>query len=147
MLPLQVCGSPVWAASRSPTAWGEGPAWVRQKEVLRPQAGHWVAGLVSYHIRERRKLLFNIFWRFQVRSPQPPVAQILNLCAQFVVLLSPLLFNVILQKHWFQECRDWKTLRYRDGDVKLVLYHHEYYYTFLELPCLLFLVFPFNLWM
>lgn len=52
----------LWPSSvgreQNPAAWGEGSAWVRGQEVLQPQAGHRVAGFISYHIRERRKLLF-----------------------------------------------------------------------------------------
>lgn len=56
-----------------------------------------------------------------MKSPQ--VAQILNLCAQFVtsvIYTWDQLSNVIPLKHWFQEYKDWKSLRYRDGDIKSI---------------------------
>lgn len=98
------------------------------------------------HKRDAKAFIpLNVFWRFQMKSTQ--VAQILNLCAQFVTFVIytwDQLFNVILLKHWFQEDRDWKSpLRYRDGDIKSIFYC-KYCHLFLELSCLLFLVFPVN---
>lgn len=81
-----------------------------------------------------------------MRSTQ--VAPILNLCAYLLLYfccfnLRPA-SNVMLLKHWFQ--RTWKrTLRYRDGNVKITLYYDKYCHLFLELSCLLFLVFPVSL--
>lgn len=52
-----LCPSSV-AERRAPQPEEKPPPWARGQEVLPPQAGHRVAGFISYHIREMRKLLF-----------------------------------------------------------------------------------------
>ena len=88
------------AERRSPTAWGEASAlgWRTRSAAATSRSQSGRIHFLSHKSDEKAFIPLNIFWRFQMRSTQ--VAQILNLCAQFITSFSPFVLETNFSM-WF----------------------------------------------